>query len=189
MSQINGTAAQDAADENYRSGNPCIAIRSYVPGDYPQVYGVWEEAELHPFTEPEVARLLRCCGGAVVAEATHPDGTVAIVGVALWSHNGQSAWLWKLGVRCRYRHQGVARRLLRQVEREVADADLPSIGLLTRRTNQPARTLYTREGWTNNTQHEFWGKRLDPARNRRPVDDPVAGEQPIECIEGERAKC
>jgi ribosomal protein S18 acetylase RimI-like enzyme len=153
-----------------------IRIRPYAPGDFSAMYAVWIEADLHPFTEIEVGRLLNCGGGALVAEVVAPTGETAIIGTLLWSHNGQSAWLWKLAVTQRYRHQGIARRLLRQVEQDAAAIGLSGVSLLTRETNTAAQGLYTREGWKQSTVHQFWGKRLTGN-----TADPKPQKEPSQC--------
>jgi ribosomal protein S18 acetylase RimI-like enzyme len=137
-----------------------IRIRAYMSSDYAAMLTIWQEAELHPFTEIEVDRLLSSGGGVLVAEAGSASETPLIVGTLLWSHNGQSAWLWKLAVARRFRHQGIARRLLRQVEQDAAAAGLSGVALLTRETNTAAQSLYNREGWKQSAIHQFWGKRL-----------------------------
>ena len=155
---------------------PQIRIRPYAPGDFPAMHAVWIEADLHPFTEIEVDRLLNGGGGALVAEAVAPTGESAVVGTLLWSHNGQSAWLWKLAVAHHYRHQGIARRLLRQVEQDAAAIGLSGVALLTRETNTAAQRLYTREDWKKSAVHQFWGKRLTGK-----TADPKPHKEPTEC--------
>jgi transitional endoplasmic reticulum ATPase len=154
-----------------------IRIRPYAPGDFPAMLAIWIEAELHPFTEPEVNRLLSCGGGAIVAEAVVPTGETVIVGTLLWSHNGQSAWLWKLAVARPFRHQGIARRMLRRVEQDVEAAGLTGVGLLTRETNTAAQSLYTREGWNQSAVHQYWGKRLTAGATAAPKTH----KEPSEC--------
>ncbi len=157
-------------------GKERIGVRAYRPADHPTLLALWAEAELAPFTEAEVARLLNSGGGALVAEATAPDGVTTIVGTLFWSHNGHIGLLWKLAVRRGYRQRGIARRMLHQVECDVAAAGLAGVALLTHNTNTPARNLYKREGWTHRTHNEYWVKRV-----KRPIEETIAEEEQTTC--------
>ncbi|HLV78886.1 MAG TPA: GNAT family N-acetyltransferase [Chthonomonadaceae bacterium] len=160
MNATEEKSSSDADMEPDKHCRPRVSIRPYSEGDYPAMHAIWIEAELYPFTEIEVDRLLKSGGGALVAEAITPAGETLIVGTLLWSHNGQAAWLWKLAVAPHHRNRGIARRMLRQVEQDVVAAGLSGVGLLTRETNTAAQSLYTREGWKQSAVHQFWGKRL-----------------------------
>lgn len=166
------TEAADSAELKFDR----IEIRSFVSSDYPEMYAVWAEAELHPFTPEQVTRLLSGGGSALVAVAISASGIRSVVGTLLWSHNGQTAFLWKLAVKRCHRHRGIARLLLRRAEHDIVAAGLDGVGLLTRDTNTAARSLYTREGWKQNAHHQFWGKRLLPDPTK-----PAHEKEPTQC--------
>lgn len=148
-----GTTGEDA--EQW-----CGTVRAYRPEDYSACAHLWEIAKLRVHTPQQIEALLAGAGGALVAEARDEDGKPRVVGVVLWSHNGDIAMLWRLAVAPEYRKRGIARALIHRAEQDVKAFGLDGICLLTRNTNAAARALYTSEGYTHKEIHEFWGKKL-----------------------------
>ncbi len=164
-----------------RSGNRPAFIRAYQVTDYPQVLALWQEANLRPFLEQELERLLGSGGGALVAvvpqaneggkaglngtEAAVTAGheaplTDTVVGIVLWSHNGSVGILWRLAVAEQQRGRGIATKLLDRAEQDIRAAGFSGVTLLTRVTNTVAKSMYARRGYKWNDHLEFWGKKL-----------------------------
>ena len=169
-----------------------IQIRAYRSADYTFVLRLWEEANLRPFTEIEMERLLTGGGAALVAvqqadgsdsvpsqsagirraceaPAANPTAQEQIVGVVLWSHNGSIGILWRLAVAEIARGQGLATRLLDRAEHDIRAFGLSGVSLLTRVNNTIAKGMYARRGYRWNDHLEFWGKKL-PAVTEEAAD-------------------
>jgi len=163
-SDIDVTGYSHAASDQDTDDNR-IVIREYRSEDHAALLALWAEADLHPFTEPEVERLIASGGGALVAESWDTAAFAAsgvLAGTLFWSHNGHIALFWKLAVRSRFRQRGVARRLMARAESDISDAGLAGVALLTHSSNVPARCLYKSQGWTHRAHNEYWTKRLKP---------------------------
>ena len=159
--------------ENYSPTPPLlhsstVSVRPYTASDYAAVLRLWEQANLRPFTDVEVERLLRSGGGALVAawqgnagsnEARGAEGE-RVIGIVLWSHNGSIGILWRLAVDESARGQGIATRLLDRAEQDIRAAGLSGVSLLTRVNNTVAKGMYVRRGYRWNDHLEFWGKKL-----------------------------
>ena len=158
-------APSSDADAPLSEQSATTRVRPYAAEDYDTVLRIWETSGLRPFKPCEIERLRTGGGGALVAERPD-DGACSscphVVGVLLWSHNGQTAYLWRVAVAPEQRGRGVATAILHQAEKEIRAAGFLRIGLMTREHNLPARALYAREGWTHVEDVEYWHRRLDP---------------------------
>ena len=134
-----------------------IILRPYCSRDYSGVAEIWAETGQNPFTPQEIERLLKSQGGALIAE--DPE-TKAIVGTALWNHNGRMAFLWRVAVTQDYRKKGIAAQLIGRIEKETAEAGFIKIGLITNATNKPARNLYAKLGYRIDEGDEYWFRNL-----------------------------
>ena len=154
-------AEHDAPAKTPAPSISSTVIRPYREDDYGSCAALWEDAGLRVHTPQQIRLLLSGAGGALVAEIEDEAGERQLIGAALWSHNGQMAMLWRLTVASAFRGQGIAKRLLHRVEQDARQIGLGGLSLLTRETNHAAQSLYRSQGFHHNTQHQFWGKRLE----------------------------
>ncbi|MDG6106490.1 GNAT family acetyltransferase [Dactylosporangium aurantiacum] len=101
-------------------------LRQFEWTDYDAVVAVWAAAarDVVPRAELE-AKLARDPELFVVAE-TH--GTLS--GVVMGTYDGRRGWILRLAVDPRHRRQGIATRLVREVERRLAALGCPRVNLL-----------------------------------------------------------
>lgn len=137
-------------------------VRDYRPEDYPSLLSLWQSEGRNPFTVEHIERLLASGGGALVAEtqAVEEDAAGEVIGCLLWSHNGRGAFLWRLAVAPAYRRRGVASSLLQRAEQEIWQAGFRRLGLLVHSSNEAAKSLYARLGWTYGDGMETWWRTL-----------------------------
>jgi ribosomal protein S18 acetylase RimI-like enzyme len=135
-----------------------VEIRSFRDEDEPEVIRLWEACGLtRPWNDPsrDIARKKR------VQRELFLVGTVggAIVASAMVGYDGHRGWINYLAVDARYRRQGLAARLMDEVERRLRQLGCPKINLQIRRDNLQAIGFYERIGYTEDAVVSF-GKRL-----------------------------
>ncbi len=153
-----------------------LAIRTVTPDDYDAVLALWEAAGL-PFkplgrdSRPAVAAELgRGLGAFLVAETTaeavEPDrngaGEARIVGVVFGTHDGRKGWINRLAVAPDSRGRGIARRLVREVERALRAQGIDVIAALVESENRGSATFFARMGYACDPEIEYFSTRQGP---------------------------
>ena len=138
-----------------------LQVRPFSMADYAAVRDLWANAgdglRLRPSDEPaEIEKKLsRDPDLFLVAEI---DGR--IVGVVMGAWDGRRGWLHHLAVDGEHRRQGVAGRLVCEVEERLRAKGCRKVNLLVLRDNQAARSLYRRLGYGEMTPVLPMGKEL-----------------------------
>ncbi len=126
---------------------PDVALRGCRIGDYAAMLALWELCGLHPSstdTEAALARkLTRDPELFLVAE----DGG-RIVGTVLGSYDGRRGWINRLAVHPDVRGQGLADRLMAEVERRLLAIGCDKVNLLIEPDNAGVQAYYARLGYS-----------------------------------------
>lgn len=118
-------------------------IRSLTVSDLPAVLEVERQSYSHPWTE---AVFRDCFRPDYRLWALDRDG--AIIGYAVVAYLVDEAHLLNLCVSPAWRHQGDATRLLQHLCARSRDDGMGQVLLEVRESNEPARRLYRREGFS-----------------------------------------
>ncbi|HVR64033.1 MAG TPA: GNAT family acetyltransferase [Polyangia bacterium] len=136
-----------------------MEIRPFRDEDEPEVIRLWEACGLtRPWNDPskDIARKKR------VQRDLFLVGTVdgAIVAAAMAGYDGHRGWVNYVAVDPRHRQQGLAARLMGEIERRLRQLGCPKISLQIRRDNLAAVGFYERIGYAQDDVVSF-GKRLE----------------------------
>lgn len=135
-----------------------IVIRPFADTDREAVIALWQACGLVvPWNDParDIARKLSQQSEAfLVAER---EGRV--VGSAMAGFDGHRGSVNYLAVDPNHRQQGIARRLMSEAERLLAEAGCPKINVMVRRSNLAATGFYEALGYTPD-EVVVYGKRL-----------------------------
>ena len=137
-----------------------VSIRQMTMDDYDAVTRVWTEAGL-PFRprgrdRPEKMQTELERGTAVflVAEA---GGQV--VGVVLGTHDGRRGWINRLAVAPAYQRQGIARRLVREVEARTDALGIDIVAALIESDNEVSLAFFRGIEYAHSREVEYVSKR------------------------------
>jgi N-acetylglutamate synthase len=142
---------------------PGITIRDFRLDDYEAVLRLWTEAGL-PFRplgrdrRETVAAELR--GGRAVfllAEAGR-----LLVGVIIGTHDGRKAWINRLAVVPAFRRRGIARLLVREVERRMEALGLDITAALVESDNRASLRFFREIGYVHDPEIEYVSRRRSP---------------------------
>jgi ribosomal protein S18 acetylase RimI-like enzyme len=135
-----------------------MRIRPFNSEDEGAVVALWEECRLtRPWNDPhkDIARKLAVQPELflVCVEQNH------IVGTVMAGYDGHRGWVNYLAVAPAFRGRGVARALMKHVERELLARGCPKLSLLVRDTNREAIGFYRHLGYVEDESVSL-GKRL-----------------------------
>ena len=127
-----------------------IVIRAAEVGDIPSVLALWREADAEPSHTDDEASLGRLIGhddGALlVAEA---DGR--LVGSVIAGWDGWRGSIYRLAVVPDHRRRGLAKRLIREAERRLANAGAVRLQAVVVDTDDQAIGFWAASGWERQT--------------------------------------
>ena len=139
-----------------------VSIRVFsFPNDYPAVYTLWEKAgtgiQLRRSDQiKEIAKKLeRDPDLFLVAEIEKQ-----IVGSVLGGFDGRRGMIYHMAVLMEYRRQGIALRLMEELERRLREKGCIRYYLLVTEDNQEAIQFYRAHGWERMDLFAY-GKDLD----------------------------
>ncbi len=137
-----------------------VSIRELTLDDYDAVTRLWTEAGL-PYRplgrdRPENMRIEMERGTAVflVAEAGGD-----LVGVVLGTHDGRRGWINRLAVVPAYQRQGIAGRLVREVEERVEALGIEIVAALIESENEASMGFFRAIDYVHNPEIEYVSKR------------------------------
>jgi ribosomal protein S18 acetylase RimI-like enzyme len=140
-----------------------IVLRQFsFPEDYAAVFSLWQGAGagigLGPSDQPaEIEKKFRRDPDLfLVAEA---DGR--LVGSVIGGFDGRRGMIYHLAVAAEYRRQGLAGRLMDEVEQRLRQKGCRKAYLLVKKGNDPAKAFYADRGWAGMETIELFGKTLD----------------------------
>ncbi len=139
-----------------------VSIRVFsFPDDYPAVYALWENAgtgiQLRRSDQIEEIskKLERDPDLFLVAEIEKQ-----IVGSVLGGFDGRRGMVYHMAVRMEYRRQGIALRLMEELERRLQEKGCIRYYMLVTEDNQEAIQFYEAQGWERMELFAY-GKDLD----------------------------
>jgi ribosomal protein S18 acetylase RimI-like enzyme len=139
-----------------------VSIRVFsFPDDYPAVYTLWENAgtgiqlRRSDQTEEIAKKLERDPDLFLVAEIDKQ-----IVGSVLGGFDGRRGMMYHMAVRMEYRRQGIALRLMEELERRLQEKGCIRYYMLVAEDNQEAIQFYESQGWERMDLFAY-GKDLD----------------------------
>jgi ribosomal protein S18 acetylase RimI-like enzyme len=125
---------------------PEVTLRGCRLADYAAMLALWDVCGLHPSrtdTEAALARkLTRDPELFLVAETER-----RIVGTVLGSYDGRRGWINRLAVHPDFRGQGLADRLMAEVERRLVAIGCDKVNLLIEPDNASVQAYYARLGY------------------------------------------
>jgi ribosomal protein S18 acetylase RimI-like enzyme len=136
-----------------------FGIRAFQEADTDDVVRLWTACGLvRPWNDPrkDIARKL------AVQRELFLVGSVGdrVVATAMAGYDGHRGWIYYLAVDPEHRRQGLARRLLADVEQRLRDAGCAKINLLIRHDNSDAISFYREVGFAEDAVVSM-GKRLE----------------------------
>jgi ribosomal protein S18 acetylase RimI-like enzyme len=138
-------------------------IRNFCMEDYDALTALWQEVRL-PYKpagrdarkriEKEIQR-----SGTIflVAEL---DGR--LIGSVLATHDGRKGWINRLAVASPFRRRGIARMLVEEAERQLADADIEIVACLIEDWNQESQRFFQNIGYDRFEQISYFTKKKHP---------------------------
>jgi len=139
-----------------------VSIRVFsFPDDYPAVYTLWENAgagiqlRRSDQTEEIAKKLERDPDLFLVAEIEKQ-----IVGSVLGGFDGRRGMMYHMAVRMEYRRQGIALKLMEELESRLQEKGCIRYYMLVTEDNQEAIQFYESQGWERMDLFAY-GKDLD----------------------------
>lgn len=123
-----------------------VAVRDLAPGELEQVIALEQAAHPHPWSAALLARELETdCSTILVC--TDPEGSGRVAGYVVYWDVLDEVQVLNVAVSPAHRRQGLARRLLEEVEARARARRARLLALEVRSSNQPARALYRAFGY------------------------------------------
>jgi ribosomal protein S18 acetylase RimI-like enzyme len=124
---------------------PAVVIREYRAVDGDGLRKLWAEAGFRSLGDDDLSlgRMVRRNPGLlrVAMEGSR------IVGSALGAWDGRRGWIYHVATASSHRRQGIATRLLDQVEAALRDLGCPKVSVLVRDENPEAGDFWTARGY------------------------------------------
>jgi len=137
-----------------------MQIRHYLhPQDRDQVIELWRKCDLVvPWNDPakDIERKLKVDPELFIVGVINN----VIVATAMGGYEGHRGWVNYLAVDPEYQGQGLGRKMMEELERELKDMGCPKINLQVRNSNQGAIKFYQNIGYRIDDVVSL-GKRLE----------------------------
>ncbi len=137
-----------------------ILIREMIIGDYDAVSRLWTQAGLpfRPLGRDRREKMEVEMGqGSALFVVAESGGEV--VGVVLGTHDGRRGWINRLAVSPAYRRQGIARRLVREVEARTETLGIEIVAALIETENETSLAFFQAIGYIHAPDIEYVSKR------------------------------
>lgn len=140
--------------------NAHITIRDFTIADYPAVQRLWEEAGLshrprgRDSPERVAKEITRDSSVFLVADAGD-----RLAGVVFGTHDGRKGWVNRLAVAPAYQRKGVARRLVREVEKRLGSQGIEITAALIETENEDSAAFFAAIGYDHGADIEYFSKR------------------------------
>jgi ribosomal protein S18 acetylase RimI-like enzyme len=125
---------------------PAVVVREIRMVDGNGLRELWREVGFHSIGDDDrsLARLARRNPGLVLVAA---EGS-RIVGSALGGWDGRRGWMYHVATAETHRRQGIATRLVTQVETGLGDLGCPKISVMVSDENTAARAFWSARGYS-----------------------------------------
>jgi ribosomal protein S18 acetylase RimI-like enzyme len=137
-----------------------ILIREMTIDDYDAVVGLWTQAGLtyRPLGRDRREKLQIEMGrGAALFVVAESGGEV--VGVVLGTHDGRRGWINRLAVSPAYQRQGIARRLVGEVEARTEALGIDIVSALIESENETSLAFFQAIDYLHASDIEYVSKR------------------------------
>jgi ribosomal protein S18 acetylase RimI-like enzyme len=124
-----------------------LTIRDCRPQDVPAILTLWQQAGATPSVTDTAEDLHRALGTAIVLVA-ESDG--ALVGSVIGAFDGWRGNIYRLAVHPRFRRQGIARRLVAEVENRLAQQGGKRISIVVEKDHPWAIGFWEAAGYELN---------------------------------------
>jgi ribosomal protein S18 acetylase RimI-like enzyme len=137
-----------------------IILRRYQDKDYPEVLALWAEAELpyKPAGRDSRANLESQSRQRrfffLVAES---EG--GLIGTVVGTHDSRKGWINRLAVARTHRRQGLARRLIGEVERRLSRLGIEIFACLIEEGNSVSMEVFERLGYKRHPEIVYFTNR------------------------------
>jgi ribosomal protein S18 acetylase RimI-like enzyme len=128
-----------------RPAKPAVVIRELRAVDGEQLRKLWAACGFRSLGDDDLslARMARRNPGLLVVAS---EGT-RVVGSALGGWDGRRGWIYHLATAESHRRQGIATRLVDQVEAGLRDLGCPKVSVLVRDENDAGRAFWLARGY------------------------------------------
>jgi ribosomal protein S18 acetylase RimI-like enzyme len=137
-----------------------IIFRRYQDKDYPEVLSLWEEAELpyKPAGRDSRANLKsQSRQRQVFFLVAESEGR--LIGTVVGTHDSRKGWINRLAVATTHRRQGLARRLIEEVERHWSQLGIEIFACLIEEGNSGSMEVFERLGYKRHPEIAYFTKR------------------------------
>ena len=150
-----------------------LRIRRYGPEDHPRVVALWQACGLRTGPSDAADAIARMhVPGCFLVASLGPE----VVGTVMGHVDRAWGWVNRLAVHPEWRRQGLARRLMAEIERELIGLGAAAAHLLTHEQNKAALSLYQALGYTAHRQIVYLNKDLVEPDAPAPRQDPASSE-------------
>ena len=149
-------AGSRAARVKPKPSGPTVSIREFRTVDGDALRALWKAAGFRSLGDDDksLARFARRNPGLLLVAA---EGT-KIVGSALGAWDGRRGWIYHVATAESHRRQGIATRMVEQVEAGLRDLGCPKVNVVVRNENDGARVFWTKRGYEPGSRQ--YGKEL-----------------------------
>jgi ribosomal protein S18 acetylase RimI-like enzyme len=136
-----------------------VQIRVYQPSDEPGVVAVWQSTlpSPAPHNEPLTAIRKKLAVDPELFFVAESDGRV--IGTAIGGYDGHRGWIYSVAVLAEYQRQGIGEKLVRRLERALAERGCLKVNLQVFSSNGAVVAFYERLGYAVEERISM-GKRL-----------------------------
>ena len=136
-----------------RPARPSVAIREIRAVDGDALRALWAECGFKSLGDDDrsLARLARRNPGLVLVAA---EGT-RVVGSALGAWDGRRGWIYHVATASTHRRQGIAKRLIAEVESGLRALGCPKVNVMVRHENDEGAAFWTALGYGPGTARQL----------------------------------
>jgi len=145
------------------AGTSEVTVREFRLEDYEAVLELWTAAGLsfRPKGRDRRDRLAaELTRGRAVFLVAESEGRV--IGTVLGTHDGRKGWINRLAVVPQWRHRGVARLLVREVETRLEVLGVEITAALVETPNEGSLRFFRAIGYVHDPQIEYLSRRRSP---------------------------
>lgn len=140
-----------------------LVIREFQMKDYDALIALWEDAKLpsRPLGRDgrdDIERQLK--EPTAIYLVAEMDGE--LVGAVLGTHDGRKGWINRLAVSPAHQKQGIARRLVEELEKRIYGLGIWIIACLIEDWNEESSQVFESLGYKAHPDIKYLSKRKDP---------------------------
>ena len=140
-----------------------VIVRKFREEDYDAVISLWHLGEIPYKPRGRDTRdkiLVEITKDTAIFLVAEVNGET--VGTVLGTHDGRKGWINRLAVAPEFRHQGIARRLLKEAENAIHNLGIEIIACLIEDYNRVSMDFFQKAGYTEHKDIIYFTKRNHP---------------------------